>query len=265
MDGDDKATAEAEANQDDESSERQRSTIGFPYMGLKDAMEVAQAINNKVGSGNCDDAQLAVWLGLSAKSSGYRVRLTAARLFGVIQSAGSGTHSLTELGLDICDANREKQAKVTAFLNVPLFQKLFEKWNGRQLPPTAALEREIAGLGVAEKQKERARQVFERSAQLAGFFESGKGVLVKPGFANREPPAPEKDDSRNGGGGNGGDGGGGGGKKGIDPILQGLIDRLPPSGDVWPVDQRKLWLQILESSFQLVYKESKSKNGEAAE
>ena len=30
---------------------------------------------------------------------------------------------------------------------------------------------------------------------------------------------------------------------------------LPTSGDVWPKDQRKLWLQLLEGSFDLIYKD----------
>jgi hypothetical protein len=31
--------------------------------------------------------------------------------------------------------------------------------------------------------------------------------------------------------------------------------RLPPSGDVWPETERKLWLQLLEGSFKLIPKD----------
>lgn len=41
----------------------------------------------------------------------------------------------------------------------------------------------------------------------------------------------------------------------IDPIIQGLLARLPTSGDVWPIADRKLWLEILEVSFKLIYKD----------
>jgi hypothetical protein len=34
----------------------------------------------------------------------------------------------------------------------------------------------------------------------------------------------------------------------IDPIIAGLLKRLPKSGDIWPKAQRKLWLQLLEGS-----------------
>ena len=41
------------------------------------------------------------------------------------------------------------------------------------MPPAAALEREMVELGVSPKQKDKARQVFERSAEQAGFFATG--------------------------------------------------------------------------------------------
>jgi hypothetical protein len=49
--------------------------------------------------------------------------------------------------------------------------------------------------------------------------------------------------------------GGGGEPPEIDPIIQGLLARLPKSGDVWPEADRKRWLQLLEGSFKLIYKD----------
>jgi hypothetical protein len=53
----------------------------------------------------------------------------------------------------------------------------------------------------------------------------------------------------------GGSGNGGGGGDDIDPIIRGLLARLPKSGAVWPKPQRKLWLQLFEGSFELIYKD----------
>jgi hypothetical protein len=36
--------------------------------------------------------------------------------------------------------------------------------------------------------------------------------------------------------------GGGGKPPPIDPIIEGLLKRLPKTGDVWPEPDRKLWL-----------------------
>jgi hypothetical protein len=43
-----------------------------------------------------------------------------------------------------------------------------------------------------------------------------------------------------------------------DPIIEGLLKRLPKSGDVWPEAERKLWLHLLEGSFKLMSLERKA-------
>lgn len=58
-------------------------------------------------------------------------------------------------------------------------------------------------------------------------------------------------------------GGGGGGSEPprIDPIIQGLLSRLPKSGEVWPEPERKLWLDLLAVSFKLIYKDAPNDRG----
>ena len=90
---------------------------------------------------------------------------------------------------------------------MPLYKAIFDKNKGGVLPPAAALERELVGLGVSEKQKGRAREVFERSAEQAGFFEHGKLNRRCPddgsGSHNRKG-----EEGKSHGGGTGGGGGG---------------------------------------------------------
>jgi hypothetical protein len=50
----------------------------------------------------------------------------------------------------------------------------------------------------------------------------------------------------------------GGGPAKIDPVIQGLLARLPKFGDVWPEGERKLWLQLPEGSFKLIYKDKEA-------
>jgi hypothetical protein len=89
---------------------------------------------------------------------------------------GQGIVTLTELGKKLCDSQQEKAAKVDAFLAVPLYNAIYEAFKNVTLPPADALETEIAKLGVAPKQKGKARQAFQRSATSAGF--SGLGRIV---------------------------------------------------------------------------------------
>jgi len=238
--------------------DRQRSRIGFPYMNLDEALTLASAIHANVGTMSCEDDQLAPWLDLSPKSSGYRVKLSSARMFGLIESS-SGNHSLTDLGKAIIDPSRQMQAKAQAFLQVPLYSLIFENFKSDVLPPAAALEKQMIEMGVAQKQKTRARQVFEKSAEQAGFFASGKNRLVKPGFTDaaiHNPPPPDENDKGNNDDNSGNGGSGGQLPPDIDPIIAGLIARLPKSGVEWPNQERELWLGILKSSFDLVYKDT---------
>lgn len=75
-------------------------------MDLDNAIDVARAIYGNVGQGDCDEDQLAAWLSLSPKSSGFRVRLATARMFGVIESSASGALKVTALGRQIGDPNQ---------------------------------------------------------------------------------------------------------------------------------------------------------------
>jgi len=256
MAGENTASAEAgKVKGSEDAKSKGRSTISFPYMALNDAIELAQAIHGNVGLGECGDDQLAAWTNQSIKSSGFRVQIAAARLFGIIASPIPGKYRLTDLGGAIVDPAQSREARATAFLNVPLYRAVFEKYRGGVLPgQAAAMERELVSLGVSDKVKDRARQVFERSADQAGFFEQGRNRLVTPGIATgRELPREDA------GGGQGGGSGSGGNPPmpDVDPIIQGLLSRLPKSGEVWPEAERKLWLQLLEGSFKLIYKDAR--------
>jgi hypothetical protein len=37
-------------------------------------------------------------------------------------------------------------------------------------------------------------------------------------------------------------------------LFAGLLARIPKAGNVWPETERKLWLELLEGSFKLIYK-----------
>lgn len=246
-------TSVADAAEDKPSGEsRQRSTIGFPYGDLDSVVEMALAIHNHVGSGECEDDQLAAWTDQSPKSSGYRVQVSAARLFGVVESE-SGKHKLTALGRQIIDPKSARAARSQAFLNVPLFKAIYDKYKGGVIPPAAALERDMEALGVATKVKARARRVFERSAQQAGYHEQGADRLVAPGVARRDVKGDHSDEDE--GRRNGGDGGGDGSGFTHDPLIMGLLAKLPPAGAEWPEKKRDRWLEAVKVNFSFVFRD----------
>lgn len=75
---------------------------------------------------------------------------------------------------------------------------------------------------------------------------------IKGGY---KPPQDEEDDGDeeddNNNGGNGGNGNGGG--KNTDPVIAGLVSRLPKHDASWPVAERVKWLQTLAGYFSIVY------------
>ena len=231
---------------------RGRSTIDFPYFDLDDAITVAEAVRD-VGGSDCEWNQLAAKMGQEPKGGGFRIRVMAARTFGLL-TYDRGSVSLTELGIHIVDPKFSRNARAESFLAVPLFKAMFEKMKGAMLPPIAAIERSMETAGVAPKQKDKARQVFIRSAKQAGFFEIDQNRLTNPPNtgtgAAPSAPAAEPEQKQSGGG----SGTGGGGGPELHPFIKGLLEKLPPADTIWSIQARAKWLQTASNIFDLMYK-----------
>jgi hypothetical protein len=241
-----------------EGGERERSTIAFPYLDLDDAVEVAKAVHT-VGGSSCQWDQLAAQLGAAAKGGGFRVRVQTAKMFGYL-TYDRGSVTLTESGKRLSDADQEKAAKVEGFLTIPLYNKVYEQFKGGTLPPPAGLETAMVNLGVAQKQKDKARQVFQRSATQAGFFAFGNSKLVMPSIKASAPAAaplvvepdaePEKKK-----------------KKEEDdaprrhPLIEGLLKELPEPQSEWTSDERRKWLEMASTIFNVIYKDADDNKG----
>lgn len=240
------------------SEKREQSSIAFPYLALDSAIEVAQAVYERSGYGSCDLDELAAEM-KQVISGAFRLKTGTAKIFDVIDKDGRSSVKLTELGKQIISDETARAAKVEAFMRVPLYLAVYEQYKGQKLPPMKALEREMAKLGVAVKQADKARQAFERSARQAGFFEAGDDRLVRPKIeplakidgdeideraGEREREHERQRERRR-------DGGDGGGPQ--DPLIVGLVKRLPEAGTSWNDDARAAWLRLATSIFDVVY------------
>lgn len=105
-------------------------------------------------------------------------------------------------------------------------------------------------LGVTEKSVSRARQIFQRSAETAGFFRMGSNRLVRPTSVTTDSPEPPpvenrsdaearapEDHSED---------------ATTDPLLRGVWSKLPPSGP-FPPDRRAQWLELAKLALDVVY------------
>lgn len=244
-----------------EGPQQQSSSIQFPNVDLDVAINITRGVYARAGLGKCPLDELAAELGVTISGT-FRVRNSAARLFGFIEKDGQSAVKLTDLGARLVSSESEADARATAFLNIPLYAQIYEKYRGKLLPPTKALEREMITLGVITTQAAAARQIMQRSARQAGYFNSGEDRLVRPRAAGAAgetidqtvadaSPAAREDEPR---GNNhfGGGAGGGGGQ--YHPFVQGLLQTLPEPGTLWTVEGRAAWLQAAAQNFTLIYK-----------
>jgi hypothetical protein len=231
---------------------KEQSSIGFPYLDMDAAVSVALAM---IGAGGVPltREQLAGVMGQSVGSGSFVGKVAAARIFGLMKY-DQGKYELTNLGFSIVDSDeaRQKTARVEAFLTVPLYKKVYDEFRGKQLPPRPhGLEQAFVRFGVASKQKQAARQAFDRSARQAGFFAAGQDRLIEPiiggrsggdrgpspsfddGQRNDEPPALET--------------------SGLHPFVRGLLETLPEPHTNWTIEGRAKWLQAAARCFDLIY------------
>lgn len=255
-----KAAADNTAPAGAEAKKYQQSTIDFPNFDLEAGIDVATHVYRRSGLGPCQLDELAAELKVTMSGS-FRLKNSAARMFGFIEKDGASAVKLTDLGSRLVSPESSADAKAAAFLNISLYNQIYEKYRGKLLPPTKALEREMITLGVTTTQAEKARQIFQRSARQAGFFGSGDDRLVRPKITNSisdtvetleqaaadRPAAGESERSSA----RYGSGGGGGGRH---PFIEGLLATLPEPGTLWTVEGRAAWLQAAAQNFMLIYK-----------
>lgn len=172
-------TPDDDALVEGQGEERERSSIGFPYLDLDAAVEVARAVWDHAGPRACNVDELAGKLGMLI-SGAFRMKTATARTFGLLDKDARSSFRLTDVGLRIVQPETEAAARADAFLQVPLYEKLYTDNRNRLLPPARALEEMMRQYGVAAKQADKARHAFERSARQAGYFWAGENKLVRP-------------------------------------------------------------------------------------
>ncbi len=242
-----------------------QSTIGFPYYDLDSAAEVAHVMYQQAG-GACERAALAGYLQYANASSGsFLTRVAAARMFGFIEPAAeTGSLQLTDRGRKIASpisSGDGESAKVEAFLSVPLFKAVFERFkDGRDLPGSAGLRNLFEQLGVVKARIVPTVRIMRASAEQAGFFKAagnkrmikppvgGRSVVIRPAKETKQEDVPSERRNGNGGGGSGDDGG-------IPGAFVGLLRELPPPGSPLTAKRRKALVDAFSNTVDFVYPE----------
>jgi hypothetical protein len=227
---------------------RERSSIKFPYGALSEAEQVAGAVWQH--GLDCAIDQLAAVMGQNM-SGAFRNKVATAVTFGAVETS-RGRVTLTDLGQRLVDPQTQADARVEAFLQVPLYEQVYESFRGRRLPADQGLEAAIVKFGVSPKQAPKARQAMNRSAEQAGFFLHGRDRLVEP--PRQAATVTEVRQVSDGDIGRGMDSGEQIAGFVSDPLIVGLWKRLPdPEKGTFTPEQQEAWLNAARVNLQLLY------------
>lgn len=167
-----------------EPAARRKRTTGFPVVSLAEAA----AILKEAGKYGFDHstAAFATYMGHSTTNSGaFRQRLAAFRDWKLIAGRGDSL-AMTDIARMIAhptDDEAERRALQTAFMNSPVFFKLFdESAKGKPLAPGPLGNRAVLNLGVAPGSKDKFVQSFVDSAVAAGLasLKENGGIVLAP-------------------------------------------------------------------------------------
>lgn len=212
---------------DDPKPERARSKFPFPVYALADCVAAAQAIYEK-GGGAATNDQLAAYLGYKSANNGAFInRVSASKLFGLIEGPPTRlvlTPLAQKIILPVNPDIDPRQGLLNAFFRVPLYKALYDEYRSGELPPKFGMKNALRTMfGVTPARIDRAYSAFMSSADTAGLFSTrgSRTHLILPPLP--QPPTPVDTDSDDGDGDertvnrNGGGNGGGGNDDGKPP------------------------------------------------
>lgn len=255
-----------------------RSSVAFPYYSLEKSIDVPKVIHERAG-GRCGRGQLAGLLSYSGvKNGGFLTRMSAAKLFGLIEENGD-TITLTDRAKKIISPVRPtdaEQAKLDAFMAVELYRKVFEDFDGHTLPSADGLSNLfLTQYKIVPNQVAPALRNLMESADNAGLFKvaGNRSKLIRPIIRNdgappsAPAPAPSPENStetgqdnlaaNRGGPKNGSNGNGHPGPdlSGVHPALVGLIQNLPPIGASLGPKRRAALIDAFKHTINFIYPE----------
>jgi len=179
--------AEARNNHDDgagpkqPSAPRRKKSTGFPVVSLAEAATILK----EAGKYGFDHStpMFASYMGHSSTNSGaFRQRLAAFRDWKLVAGRGDSL-SMTEIARKIAlppDAQAERQALREAFMNSPVFARLYEDMGKNQPLAQGNLgSKAVHDFGIAPASKDKFVQSFVESAVAADLGElTDDGELI---------------------------------------------------------------------------------------
>ena len=166
------------------STTRRKRATGFPVVSLAEAATILKEAG-KYGFDH-STAAFATYMGHSTTNSGaFRQRLAAFRDWKLIAGRGDSL-AMTEIARMIAhptDNDAERRAMQSAFMNSPVFFKLYEESaKGKPLAAAQLGNRAVLNLGVSPGSKDKFVQSFTESSVAAGLATLNEGgeIVLEP-------------------------------------------------------------------------------------
>jgi hypothetical protein len=246
----------------------------YPMFDLNASLLLARAVKEKGGNA-CTPEQLGGYLGVKNTTGGSFVgRVAAAKAFGLIRTV-QGRYEITERAeailYHVTDLLRD-QALRDAFLAIPLYRQVYDRFKGQSLPQEFGLRNLLhTQYGIPSGDRVTAAcRVMMDSAETGGFYRAHNGarthlvdpVQGTPSYATppRDQGAPPDGDRatlNGGGGGGGGNGSSGVGLPSRGKLLDGMWEELPADPQ-WDEESLGYWLDTFERLLRVRYKCPKS-------
>lgn len=173
-----------------------RSPYLFPSYNFGVARRIAERIELD-GAGSLSEETLAMALGMSAKSSGFRLRTLTARQFRLVAKHGDNlvTTPLAKAILKPTSEVEMANAIAESFMTIPLFKEVATRFKGQPLPQGQAfrniLERELR---IETNRVSEAERVLMESAREAGLlYTTGDKTYLRTQAAPAGSGVPEEE------------------------------------------------------------------------
>lgn len=183
-----KANAKTEAK-----AEAPKSKRTFPQRTLEDCHKLANALREYNGGNSWSPQSLAESIGQSATSSGFFYLTAASRDYGLTTGTRAATKiELSTLGRELVypkASGDEFKALMTAFRNIELFAKVYDYYNGGNLPEVQYLKNTLkTEWGVGEGDQDDFYDLFQKNlaylkskGDLPSVSSSAVGTATKAG------------------------------------------------------------------------------------
>ena len=163
MSEDKESTSEGEAE-----AKRRRATTAFPKHTLKEALRIAQSIQDNNAGQPYNRLDLAQSLDSSPESSSFRMLITSSSRYGLTVGGYKAEKiALTELGKSIVAPRSDEERNeglLRALKNVELFQKFFERFDQSKLPRDDLLKNTLVrDFGIPQEDADACLNILKRN------------------------------------------------------------------------------------------------------